>query len=81
MDNSVPRLGTPKTLDRVSISAKRVINGQADVNQLVPIAYKWAWDKYLAACANHSYQYIVESLGLDEGEIFNALPRLDGAQR
>ncbi len=148
MDRSVPRLGTPKAFDRVSISAKRVINGQADVNQLVPIAYKWAWDKYLAACANHwmpqevnmsrdiqlwkdpnglsaderllvkrnlgffvtadslaannivlgtyrhitapecrqyllrqafeeaihthAYQYIVESLGLDEGEIFNA---------
>ena len=148
MDKSVPRLGTPKAFDRVSISAKRVINGQADVNQLVPIAYKWAWDKYLAACANHwmpqevnmsrdiqlwkdpnglsaderllvkrnlgffvtadslaannivlgtyrhitapecrqyllrqafeeaihthAYQYIVESLGLDEGEIFNA---------
>ena len=47
MDMSVPRLGTPKAFDRVSISAKRVINGQADVNQLVPIAYKWAWDKYL----------------------------------
>ena len=53
MDKSVPRLGTLKAFDRVSISAKRVINGQADVNQLVPIAYKWAWDKYLAACANH----------------------------
>jgi ribonucleoside-diphosphate reductase beta chain len=144
----VPGLGTPMAFARVSITAKRVINGQADVNQLVPIAYKWAWDKYLAACANHwmpqevnmsrdialwkdpnglttderllvkrnlgffvtadslaannivlgtyrhitapecrqyllrqafeeaihthAYQYIVESLGLDEGEIFNA---------
>ena len=128
--------------------SKRIINGQTDVNQLVPFKYKWAWDKYLAACANHwmpqeinmqrdielwknpngltdderlivkrnlgffvtadwlaannivlgtyrhitapecrqyllrqafeeaihthAYQYIVESLGLDEGEIFNA---------
>ena len=133
---------------RVRIEDKRVINGQADVNQLVPFKYKWAWDKYLAGCANHwmpqeinmsrdiatwkdpngltederlivkrnlgffvtadslaannivlgtyrhitapecrqyllrqafeeaihthAYQYIVESLGLDEGEIFNA---------
>src|SRR6186713_2146211 len=32
---------------------KRVINGQADVNQLVPFKYKWAWDKYLVGCANH----------------------------
>lgn len=37
----------------VSIEAKRIINGRTDVNQLVPIKYKWAWDKYLAACANH----------------------------
>jgi ribonucleoside-diphosphate reductase beta chain len=127
---------------------KRIINGQTDVNQLVPFKYKWAWEKYLATCANHwmpqegehvarhrdlerperpdrrraphhqaqprllrhrrfagrqqhraghlpphhapecrqfllrqafeeaihthAYQYIVESLGLDEGEIFNA---------
>ncbi|HMN80575.1 MAG TPA: ribonucleotide-diphosphate reductase subunit beta, partial [Burkholderiaceae bacterium] len=133
---------------RVRVEDKRVINGSADVNQLVPFKYKWAWDKYLASCANHwmpqevnmsrdislwktpngltederrlvkrnlgffvtadslaannivlgtyrhisapecrqfllrqafeeaihthAYQYIVESLGLDEGEIFNA---------
>ncbi|HEX8738640.1 MAG TPA: ribonucleotide-diphosphate reductase subunit beta, partial [Casimicrobiaceae bacterium] len=135
-------------LGRVRVEDKRVINGQADVNQLVPFKYKWAWDKYLAGCANHwmpqeinmqrdielwknprgltdderlivkrnlgffvtadslaannivlgtyrhitapecrqyllrqafeeaihthAYQYVVESLGLDEGEIFNA---------
>jgi len=133
---------------RISVDDKRVINGQTDVNQLVPFKYKWAWEKYLAACANHwmpqevpmsrdialwkdpggltederrvvkrnlgffvtadslaannivlgtyrhitapecrqyllrqafeeaihthAYQYIVESLGLDEGEVFNA---------
>ncbi len=134
--------------ERVRVEDKRVINGTADVNQLVPFKYKWAWEKYLAGCANHwmpqevnmsrdiatwkdpaaltederllvkrnlgffvtadslaannivlgtyrhitapecrqyllrqafeeaihthAYQYIVESLGLDEGEIFNA---------
>jgi len=133
---------------RINAADKRVINGSTDVNQLVPFKYKWAWDKYLAGCANHwmpqevqmsrdialwkdpngltederlivkrnlgffvtadslaannivlgtyrhitapecrqfllrqafeeaihthAYQYIVESLGLDEGEIFNA---------
>jgi len=133
---------------RVQAADKRVINGATDVNQLVPFKYKWAWEKYLAGCANHwmpqevnmsrdiaqwkdptalsederrlvkrnlgffvtadslaannivlgtyrhitapecrqyllrqafeeaihthAYQYIVESLGLDEGEIFNA---------
>ena len=133
---------------RVDAADKRIINGQTDVNQLVPFKYKWAWEKYLAGCANHwmpqeinmsrdialwknpngltederrvvkrnlgffvtadslaannivlgtyrhitapecrqyllrqafeeaihthAYQYIVESLGLDEGEMFNA---------
>ncbi len=132
---------------RIRVEDKRIINCKADVNQLVPFKYKWAWEKYLAACANHwmpqevnmtadialwknpngltdderrlvmrnlgffttadslaannivlgtyrhitnpecrqyllrqgfeeaihthAYQYIVESLGLDEGEIFN----------
>jgi ribonucleoside-diphosphate reductase beta chain len=139
---------TTEAFRRVRVEDKRVINGQADVNQLVPFKYKWAWDKYLAGCANHwmpqevnmsrdialwkdpngltdderrvikrnlgffvtadslaannivlgtyrhisapecrqyllrqafeeaihthAYQYIVESLGLDEGEVFNA---------
>ena len=138
----------PENFHRVRVEDKRVINGTADVNQLVPFKYRWAWDKYLAACANHwmpqevnmqrdielwknpdgltdderlivkrnlgffvtadslaannivlgtyrhisapecrqyllrqafeeaihthAYQYIVESLGLNEGEIFNA---------
>ena len=132
---------------RVRVEDKAIINSRADVNQLVPFKYKWAWEKYLAACANHwmpqevnmtadialwksnklsederrlvkrnlgffttadslaannivlgtyrhisnpecrqfllrqafeeaihthAYQYIVESLGLDEGEVFNA---------
>ena len=138
---------------RIRVEDKRVINGTADVNQLVPFKYKWAWEKYLAGCANHwmpqevnmsrdiatwkdphaltederlivkrnlgffvtadslaannivlgtyrhitapecrqyllrqafeeaihthAYQYIVESLGLDEGEIFNAYHEVD----
>jgi ribonucleoside-diphosphate reductase beta chain len=145
---SVEPAKTDATSNRVRIEDKFVINGKADVNQLVPFKYKWAWDKYLAGCANHwmpqeismsrdiatwkdpsglsederlivkrnlgffvtadslaannivlgtyrhitapecrqyllrqafeeaihthAYQYIVESLGLDEGEIFNA---------
>ena len=38
---------------RVNADEKRIINGQTDVNQLVPFKYKWAWEKYLATCANH----------------------------
>jgi ribonucleoside-diphosphate reductase beta chain len=140
--------GDTEQLRRIRVEDKRIINGRTDVNQLVPFKYKWAWEKYLAACANHwmpqevnmsrdiatwkdpngltederriikrnlgffvtadslaannivlgtyrhisapecrqyllrqafeeaihthAYQYIVESLGLDEGEVFNA---------
>jgi ribonucleoside-diphosphate reductase beta chain len=38
---------------RVTVEDKSVINSKADVNQLVPFKYKWAWEKYIAACANH----------------------------
>ena len=38
---------------RVRVEDKAIINSRADVNQLVPFKYKWAWEKYLAACANH----------------------------
>ncbi|MBO9357010.1 ribonucleotide-diphosphate reductase subunit beta [Bordetella petrii] len=38
---------------RVKVADKRIINGKTDVNQLVPFKYKWAWEKYLATCANH----------------------------
>jgi len=38
---------------RVNVADKRIINGSSDVNQLVPFKYKWAWEKYLAGCANH----------------------------
>ena len=43
----------PAVATRIKASDKRIINGQTDVNQLVPFKYKWAWEKYLATCANH----------------------------
>ena len=30
-----------------------MINCRADLNQLVPFKYEWAWQKYLDGCANH----------------------------
>lgn len=39
--------------DRIQVDDKRIINCRADLNQLVPFKYTWAWDKYLTACANH----------------------------
>ncbi|MEN9849307.1 MAG: hypothetical protein RL368_2047 [Pseudomonadota bacterium] len=38
---------------RIQVDDKQIINCRADLNQLVPFKYKWAWDKYLDACANH----------------------------
>ena len=38
---------------RVTVDDKRMINARADVNQLLPLKYKWAWEKYLTACNNH----------------------------
>ena len=38
---------------RVRVDDKKIINCHADLNQLVPFKYDWAWQKYLDACANH----------------------------
>ena len=37
----------------VGVGDKAMINARADVNQLLPLKYHWAWEKYLAGCANH----------------------------
>ncbi len=39
---------------RVKVTQKRLINcNEVDVNQLMPLKYKWAWEHYLNGCANH----------------------------
>lgn len=38
---------------RIQVDDKRIINCRADLNQLVPFKYEWAWQKYLDGCANH----------------------------
>ena len=38
---------------RVQVDDKQMINCRADLNQLVPFKYEWAWRKYLDGCANH----------------------------
>lgn len=52
--------GTPTGLEqlesgaeRVAVDDKRIINARSDVNQLLPLKYHWAWEKYLAGCNNH----------------------------
>jgi ribonucleoside-diphosphate reductase beta chain len=44
----------PKEIgSRVRVDEKRVLNCRADVNQLMPIKYQWAWKNYIDSCANH----------------------------
>ncbi len=39
---------------RFRASEKRLINCETvDVNQLMPLKYRWAWEHYLNGCANH----------------------------
>src|SRR5579862_6011598 len=42
------------TNKRVKAGEKRLINcNTVDVNQLMPLKYKWAWEHYLNGCANN----------------------------
>ena len=58
-DSAMPTPGVTQSAtadtsqQRVNVADKRIINAKTDVNQLVPFKYKWAWEKYLATCANH----------------------------
>lgn len=39
---------------RINVNHKRLINcNTIDVNQLMPLKYKWAWEHYLNGCANN----------------------------
>lgn len=57
-DNSVPYSGIigleqlKMGAARIQVDDKKIINCRADLNQLVPFKYKWAWQKYLSGCAN-----------------------------
>ncbi len=43
-----------KPMKRGEVTEKRLINcRKVDVNQLMPLKYKWAWEHYLNGCANN----------------------------
>ena len=52
-DNSLGEEALDGRKTRVQVDQKAMINCRADVNQLVPFKYDWAWQKYLDGCANH----------------------------
>jgi ribonucleoside-diphosphate reductase beta chain len=50
---AAPVAEEPVSTERVTVDQKAMINCRADLNQLVPFKYDWAWQKYLDGCANH----------------------------
>ncbi len=51
--DAAPEAALEMGASRIRVDDKMIINCHADLNQLVPFKYTWAWDKYLAACNNH----------------------------
>ncbi len=41
------------SLAPINAADKRIVNGKADVNQLAPFKYPWAWEFFLKANRNH----------------------------
>lgn len=50
---------------RVNVKDKKMINSEADLNQLRPMKYEWAWNKYLNACENH---WMPQEIPMDRDE-------------
>ena len=46
-------LNTELQSQRIRVDDKAMINCRADLNQLIPLKYKWAWEKYTLARRNH----------------------------
>ena len=46
-DEITPVALTPATAKPINPEDKRVVNGHADINQLAPFKYPWAWEYFL----------------------------------
>ncbi len=44
---------SPVAAKPINVDDKRVVNGLADINQLAPFKYPWAWEYFLNANKNH----------------------------
>jgi len=53
VEQAIESLQADADSGRIEVDDKRMINCRADLNQLVPFKYDWAWQKYLDGCANH----------------------------
>src|SRR5688572_3566820 len=53
-NTTIDRPTTHDLIKRINVEGKRLLNCNAvDVNQLMPLKYKWAWEHYLNSCANN----------------------------
>ena len=52
-DADWPRRRSQRGAAACRVDEKPMINCRADVNQLLPLKYRWAWEKYLSGCNNH----------------------------
>jgi ribonucleoside-diphosphate reductase beta chain len=53
LENDQSALLKPPVLVPIKAKDKRVVNGKADINQLAPFKYEWAWKFFLDANKNH----------------------------
>ncbi len=51
-DSGSSDAGAP-ALAPINAADKRIVNGKADINQLAPFRYSWAWEFFLKANRNH----------------------------
>jgi ribonucleoside-diphosphate reductase beta chain len=53
-NTTTDRPSTHDLAKRINVEDKRLLNCNAvDVNQLMPLKYKWAWEHYLNGCSNN----------------------------
>jgi len=48
-----PSTAVTQSLAPINAADKRIVNGKADINQLAPFKYPWAWEFFLKANRNH----------------------------
>jgi ribonucleoside-diphosphate reductase beta chain len=68
-----------EALRPVKAEDKRIILGEADVNQLAPFAYPWAWEDFLKAQDNHWTPKEVEMA--PDVSCYHSNPEFDSASR
>jgi len=72
-----PNSAHAPALAPVNAADKRVVNGKADINQLAPFKYPWAWEFFLKA--NHNHWTPLE-IGMAQ-DVHNYHHKLTGAER